>query len=170
MDNAKKKNNKMNNHSYNEKYNSRSRIEKLTLTALFTAIAVVGSMFSFPIFGSKCAPVQHLVGTWTGIFSGTDPQSDRAWKPAGIPWKHVRGTAWRTSVSLWKKTAVCLHRRSVWNGHHRRHAFLSGGISDHGKSKCSTVYICCAVPCQYLRRYDPGSCDHRFDGENGCAC
>ena len=56
MDNAKKKNNKMNNHSYNEKYNSRSRIEKLTLTALFTAIAVVGSMFSFPIFGSKCAP------------------------------------------------------------------------------------------------------------------
>lgn len=75
MDNAKKKNNKMNNHSYNEKYNSRSRIEKLTLTALFTAIAVVGSMFSFPIFGSKCAPVQHLVnvlcavtvGPWWGL-------------------------------------------------------------------------------------------------------
>ena len=71
----KKKNNKMNNHSYNEKYNSRSRIEKLTLTALFTAIAVVGSMFSFPIFGSKCAPVQHLVnvlcavtvGPWWGL-------------------------------------------------------------------------------------------------------
>ena len=65
----------MNNHSYNEKYNSRSRIEKLTLTALFTAIAVVGSMFSFPIFGSKCAPVQHLVnvlcavtvGPWWGL-------------------------------------------------------------------------------------------------------
>ena len=166
MDNAKKKNNKMNNHSYNEKYNSRSRIEKLTLTALFTAIAVVGSMFSFPIFGSKCA----VVGTWTGIFGISDPQSDRAWKPAGIPWKHVRSIAWRTSVSLWEKTAVCLHRRSVWNGHHRRHALLSGGISDHGKSKCSTVYICCAVPCQYLRWYDPGSCDHRFDGENGCAC
>ena len=77
MDNAKKKNNKMNNHLYNEKYNSRSRIEKLTLTALFTAIAVVGSMFSFPIFGSKCAPVRSdsrtVVGTWTGIFSGTDP-------------------------------------------------------------------------------------------------
>ena len=60
MDNVKKKNNKMNNHSYNEKYSSRSRIEKLTLTALFTAIAVVGSMFSFPVFGSKCAPVPHL--------------------------------------------------------------------------------------------------------------
>ena len=75
MDNVKKKNNKMNNHSYNEKYSSRSRIEKLTLTALFTAIAVVGSMFSFPVFGSKCAPVQHLVnvlcavtvGPWWGL-------------------------------------------------------------------------------------------------------
>ena len=25
------------------------------------AIAVVGSLFSFPVFGSKCAPIQHLV-------------------------------------------------------------------------------------------------------------
>ena len=58
MDNAKKKNNKMNNHSYNEKYNSRSRIEKLTLTALFTAIAVVGSMFSFPISPSSAVNVR----------------------------------------------------------------------------------------------------------------
>lgn len=56
MDNAKKKNNKMNNHSYNEKYNSRSRIEKLTLTALFTAIAVVGSMFSFLYSGQNVHP------------------------------------------------------------------------------------------------------------------
>lgn len=182
MDNAKKKNNKMNNHSYNEKYNSRSRIEKLTLTALFTAIAVVGSMFSFPIFGSKCAPVQHLVnvlcavtvGPWWGLgqafLAALIRNLTGLGSPLAFPGKHVRGTAWRTSVSLWEKTAVCLHRRSVWNGHHRRHAFLSGGIFDHGKSKCSTVYICCAVPCQYLRRYGPGSCDHRFDGENGCAC
>ena len=70
MDNVKKKNNKMNNHSYNEKYSSRSRIEKLTLTALFTAIAVVGSMFSFPVFGSKCAPVQHLVNVLCAVTVG----------------------------------------------------------------------------------------------------
>ena len=37
------------------------QIKKLTLTALFTAVAVVGSMFSFPVLGSKCAPVQHMV-------------------------------------------------------------------------------------------------------------
>lgn len=50
-------------------------VRKLTLTALFAAIAVVGSLFSFPVFGSKCAPIQHLVnvicavvlGPWWGL-------------------------------------------------------------------------------------------------------
>ena len=37
-----------------------TRIQKLTLAGLFCAIAVVGSMFSFPMFGSKCAPIQHM--------------------------------------------------------------------------------------------------------------
>lgn len=32
-------------------------IKKLTMTALFAAVAVVGSLFSFPVFGAKCAPV-----------------------------------------------------------------------------------------------------------------
>lgn len=43
------------------------QIKKLTLTALFTAVAVVGSMFSFPVFGSKCAPVQHLVNVLCAV-------------------------------------------------------------------------------------------------------
>lgn len=53
-------------------------IKKLTLTALFAAVAVVGSLLSFPVFGSKCAPVQHLVnilcavlvGPWWGLAAG----------------------------------------------------------------------------------------------------
>lgn len=53
----------------------KNNIRKLTLTALFTAVAVVGSFISFPVFGSKCAPVQHLVnvlcavtiGPWWGL-------------------------------------------------------------------------------------------------------
>ena len=60
------------------------QIKKLTLTALFTAVAVVGSMFSFPVLGSKCAPVQHrectvrgngrtMVGAGTGFYGGIDP-------------------------------------------------------------------------------------------------
>ncbi|MCD8126085.1 MAG: energy coupling factor transporter S component ThiW, partial [Clostridiales bacterium] len=34
---------------------------KLTVAALLCAVAVVGSIFSVPVFGSKCAPVQHMV-------------------------------------------------------------------------------------------------------------
>ena len=39
----------------------KSNLKKLTVTAILAAVAVVGSLFSFPVFGSKCAPVQHLV-------------------------------------------------------------------------------------------------------------
>ena len=52
-----------------------NQIRKLTVAALFCAIAVVGSLFSFPVLGSKCAPVQHMVnilcavllGPWYGV-------------------------------------------------------------------------------------------------------
>ncbi|MDO4409167.1 MAG: energy coupling factor transporter S component ThiW [Eubacteriales bacterium] len=52
----------MNNQSVN--------IKKLALTGIFAAIAVVGSTFSFPVFGSKCAPVQHLVNVLCAVFLG----------------------------------------------------------------------------------------------------
>lgn len=45
-------------------------IKKLVLAALFAGIAVVGSLFSFPIFGAKCAPVQHLINILGAIFLG----------------------------------------------------------------------------------------------------
>ena len=43
---------------------------KLALTALFIAIAVVGSLFSFPVLGSRCSPVQHLVNILCAVFLG----------------------------------------------------------------------------------------------------
>lgn len=45
-------------------------IKKLTLCALFAAVAVVGSTFSFPVFGSKCSPVQHMVNILCAVFLG----------------------------------------------------------------------------------------------------
>ena len=49
--------------------------KKLAVAGILCAVAVVGSMFSFPVFGSKCAPVQHMVnvlcavllGPWSGV-------------------------------------------------------------------------------------------------------
>lgn len=53
----------------------KTNIQKLTVAALLCAVAVVGSLFVFPVFGSKCAPVQHMVnilcavllGPWHGV-------------------------------------------------------------------------------------------------------
>ena len=48
----------------------KTNLKKLTLTAIFAAVAVVGSLFSFPVLGSKCAPVQHLVNILCAVFVG----------------------------------------------------------------------------------------------------
>ena len=39
----------------------KNQVKKLALAGMFCAVAVVGSLFSFPVFGSKCAPIQHMV-------------------------------------------------------------------------------------------------------------
>lgn len=52
-----------------------SQTKKLCLAAILCAVAVIGSLFSFPVLGSKCAPVQHtvnilcavLLGPWYGV-------------------------------------------------------------------------------------------------------
>ena len=46
-------------------------VQKLSIAGVFCALAVVGSMFlSFPVFGSKCAPVQHMVNILCAVFLG----------------------------------------------------------------------------------------------------
>ena len=44
--------------------------KKLAIAGILCAVAVVGSMFSFPVFGSKCAPVQHMVNILCAVFLG----------------------------------------------------------------------------------------------------
>lgn len=46
------------------------KLKKLVLTAVFAAVAVVGSLFSFPVFGSKCAHVQHLINVLCAVILG----------------------------------------------------------------------------------------------------
>lgn len=45
-------------------------VKKLALAGILCAVAVVGSMFFFPVFGSKCAPVQHMVNVLCAVFLG----------------------------------------------------------------------------------------------------
>ncbi len=48
----------------------KSNVTRLALSAMMTAVAVVGSMLSFPIFASKCSPVQHIVNILCAVFLG----------------------------------------------------------------------------------------------------
>ena len=45
-------------------------VKKLALAGMLCALCVVGSVFSFPIFGSKCAPVQHMVNILCAVLLG----------------------------------------------------------------------------------------------------
>lgn len=45
-------------------------MKKLSAAGILCAVAVVGSLFSIPIFGSKCAPVQHMVNIICAILLG----------------------------------------------------------------------------------------------------
>ena len=48
----------------------RNQTIRLTVAGILVAVAVVGSLFSFPVFGSKCSPVQHMVNIICGVLLG----------------------------------------------------------------------------------------------------
>jgi energy coupling factor transporter S component ThiW len=48
----------------------KNKIKKLCMAGILCALAVVGSLFSFPVFGSKCAPIQHMINIICAIFLG----------------------------------------------------------------------------------------------------
>ena len=49
---------------------NKTNTKKLAIAGVFCAVSVVGSLFSFPVFGSKCAPVQHMVNILCAVLLG----------------------------------------------------------------------------------------------------
>lgn len=47
-----------------------NQTKKLCMSGILCAVAVVGSLFSFPVFGSKCAPIQHMVNILCAVLLG----------------------------------------------------------------------------------------------------
>jgi len=43
---------------------------KMVMASILVAVAVVGSMVSFPVLGSKCSPVQHIVNILAAVMLG----------------------------------------------------------------------------------------------------
>ncbi len=48
----------------------KTNVKKLALAGVLTAVAVVGSLIVFPVLGSKCAPVQHMVNVICAVLLG----------------------------------------------------------------------------------------------------
>ncbi|MFV0519200.1 MAG: energy coupling factor transporter S component ThiW [Lachnospirales bacterium] len=48
----------------------KNKNQKIAIAGLLCAIGVVGSLFSFPILGSKCAPIQHMVNIICAVLLG----------------------------------------------------------------------------------------------------
>ena len=47
------------------------KTKKLAISAIFVAVAVVGSVFiQFPFLGSNCSPTQHMVNVLCAVFLG----------------------------------------------------------------------------------------------------
>ena len=44
--------------------------KKLAFAGVFIALAVLGSLISIPIAGSKCAPVQHMINILSAVLLG----------------------------------------------------------------------------------------------------
>ena len=62
--------------------------KKLALAGVLTALAIVGSFLSFPVAGSKCAPVQHMVNIFAAVLLGPGkPSAQYTWnrKSDGFP-------------------------------------------------------------------------------------
>lgn len=49
---------------------NKTNTKKLAVAGVFCAVAVVGSLFSFPVFGSRCSPVQHMVNILCAVLLG----------------------------------------------------------------------------------------------------
>lgn len=50
--------------------NQRNKTIRIALAGILCAAAVAGSTLSFPVLGSKCAPVQHIVNVLAGVALG----------------------------------------------------------------------------------------------------
>ncbi|MBQ0005338.1 MAG: energy coupling factor transporter S component ThiW [Clostridiales bacterium] len=49
---------------------AQNKTKKIAIAALLVALAVAGSVLSVPVFGSRCAPVQHMVNIISAVTLG----------------------------------------------------------------------------------------------------
>ena len=106
--------------------------KKLALAGVLCAVAVAGSTLSFPVFASKCAPVQHMVNVLCAVFLGPWYGLGAAFAasllrnllglgsllafPGSMCGALLCGLAWRKSKNLWLTLAAEVFGTGVLGG------------------------------------------------------
>ena len=120
---------------------NQSNTKKLAIAGILCAVAVVGSLFTFPVLASKCAPIQHMVnvlcavllGPWYGVGVAFGASLIRNLLGLGtimaFPRQHVRRPAVRTGVLEDSEPPRHPGGGGLRHRHHRRPGRLSRGHS-----------------------------------------
>ena len=107
--------------------------KKLALAGVLCAVAIVGSMFiTFPVLGSKCSPVQHMVNILCAVFLGPAYGVGAAFAasllrniigvgsvvafPGSMCGALLCGLVWRKSQNLWLTLAAEVFGTGILGG------------------------------------------------------
>ena len=136
----------------------KTNIRKLSIAGIFCAVAVVGSLFSFPVFASKCAPVQHMVnilcavllGPWYGVGVAFCASLLRNLLGLGslmaFPGQYVRRTAVRHHLLQMQKNHAHPAGRGVRHLHPGRTVRLPGCHPADGTKRRRGCLLCLHHP------------------------
>ena len=141
-----------------------TRTKKLALAGVLCTVGVVGSLFSFPVFGSKCAPVQHMVniicavllGPFYGVGVAFTTSIIRNLLGLGSPLAFPGSMfgALRNNFPQDTQHSVDIYRGSFRNSCPRRSVCLSCSDTLNGRriSRCCFLRIHCPIPHLYSGR------------------
>ena len=93
----------------------KTNTKKLAIAGVFCAVAVVGSLFSFPVFGSKCSPVQHMVNILCAVLLGPGYGVGVAFAASLIRNMLSLGSLMAFPGSMFGALVCGLNWRSVWH-------------------------------------------------------
>ena len=143
----------------------KANIRKLCAAAFLTALAVVGSLFSFPFLGAKCSPVQHLVNIIAGVYLGPWWAMGSAFCASFI--RNIFGLgslmafpgsmagaflAGAVPLDIREKDACSAAARCIFwgtfrNVGDRRHVVVSDSVSCYEQHRSHAVRVCVPVFC-----------------------
>ena len=130
-------------------------IRKIVMAGVLVAVAVAGSLISFPVAGSKCAPVQHMVNICAAVFLGP------AWG-VGVAFcaSIIRNLTGLGSLMAFPGNHTDMYCRGAWHRHTRRPGSVSSCKIRDAYSAGRHVYIHSAIPYFYSGRKHSGSNCH----------